>query len=317
MTLQGSELRQVETVETVAGEGARGGRVAPLVRALRAHQWVKNLLVFVPLLLAHRMFEWELLLRCAVGFGAWSLCASGGYLFNDLLDAEADRRHPYKRQRPLAAGSLSRGAAAWGAAVLLAAGLAPAFAWLPASFGLMLLLYLALTVAYTLLLKRLVVVDVLVLAGLYTLRVLAGGHAASVEVSPWLLAFSMFLFLSLAFVKRYTELRALAHDSTGPARRGYTAADTELLKSFGTASGYLSVLVLALYINQSREVTQLYRRPEALWLIGPCLLYWVTRVWLLAHRGRLHDDPVVFTVKDPASYAVGALVALLIIVATL
>jgi 4-hydroxybenzoate polyprenyltransferase len=306
-------LRETETIAAVAGE--RRERVAPLLRALRAHQWVKNLLVFVPLLLAHRVFEPGLLLRCAGAFAAWSLCASGGYLFNDLLDAEADRRHPYKRRRPLAAGALGRRAAGWAALALVAAGLAPALLWLPVRFGLMLALYLALTVAYTALLKRLVIVDVLVLAGLYTLRVLAGGFAAGVEVSPWLLAFSMFLFLSLAFVKRYTELRTAANGD-GPGRRGYTAEDTELLKSFGTAAGYLSVLVLAFYINQSREVTHLYRRPEALWLIGPCLLYWVTRVWLLAHRGRLHDDPVVFTVKDPASYAVGAAITLLIIIAT-
>lgn len=308
-------MRDTETINAVAEE-MPAGRGAPLLRALRVHQWVKNLLLFVPLLLAHRVFEWEPVLRCAFAFATWSLCASGGYLFNDLLDADADRRHPYKRRRPLAAGTLSRKAAALAALCLLAAGLAPAFAWLPASFGLMLLLYLALTVAYTVFLKRLVVIDVLVLAGLYTLRVVAGGYAASVEVSPWLLAFSMFLFLSLAFVKRYTELRAPGHDA-GFNRRGYTAGDTELLKSFGTTSGYLSVLVLALYINQSREVVHLYRRPEALWLIGPCLLYWLTRVWLLAHRGRLHDDPVVFTVKDPVSYAVGAAIALLAIIATI
>ncbi|HWS53987.1 MAG TPA: UbiA family prenyltransferase [Pyrinomonadaceae bacterium] len=308
-------MSETETIAAAGVEGrARAGRAAPLLRALRAHQWVKNLLVFAPLLLAHRVFEAEPLLRCAGAFAAWSLCASGGYLFNDLLDAEADRRHPYKMRRPLAAGALGRGAAAWAALALVAAGLAPAVLWLPARFGLMLGLYLALTVAYTALLKRLVIVDVLVLAGLYTLRVLAGGFAAGVEVSPWLLAFSMFLFLSLAFVKRYTELRAA--NGASPARRGYTAEDTELLKSFGTTAGYLSVLVLALYINQSREVTHLYRRPEALWLIGPCLLYWVTRVWLLARRGRLHDDPVVFTVKDPASYAVGAVIVLLAIVAT-
>jgi 4-hydroxybenzoate polyprenyltransferase len=309
-------LEQTETISAVTEEASapRAGGVAPLWGALRAHQWVKNLLVFVPLLMAHRVFEGGLVLRCACAFAAWSLCASGGYLFNDLLDAEADRRHPYKSRRPLAAGALGRRAAAWAVPFLLAAGLAAAFAWLPARFGLMLLLYLALTVAYTLLLKKVVIVDVLVLAGLYTLRVLAGGVAAGVEVSPWLLAFSMFLFLSLAFVKRYTELRTLGG---GASRRGYTADDAELLKSFGTASGYLSVLVLALYINHSREVTQLYRRPEALWLIGPCLLYWLTRVWLLANRGRLHDDPVVFTVKDPASYVVGALIALLIVIATL
>jgi 4-hydroxybenzoate polyprenyltransferase len=311
-------LRQ--TVNAVREEGAAraGGarRGAPLWRALRAHQWVKNLLVFVPVLMAHKLFEGAPVLRGAWAFAAWSLCASAGYLFNDLLDAEADRRHPYKSRRPLAAGALGRGAAAWASAGLLAAGLAVAFASLPVSFGLMLLLYLSLTVAYTIFLKRLVVVDVLVLAGLYTLRVLAGGLAAGVEVSPWLLAFSMFFFLSLAFVKRYTELRGVG-DGGGGSRRGYAAGDAELLKSFGTASGYLSVLVLALYINQSREVVQLYRRPEALWLIGPCLLYWVTRVWLLADRGRLHDDPVVFTVKDPASYAVGALILLVIAAASL
>ncbi|HEV3468137.1 MAG TPA: UbiA family prenyltransferase, partial [Pyrinomonadaceae bacterium] len=246
-------MRQTETIAAATEEGrVPKGRVAPLLRALRAHQWVKNLLVFVPLLLAHEVFDAELLLRCTAGFAAWSLCASGGYLFNDLLDAEADRRHPYKRGRPVAAGALGRGAAAWAALALVAAGLAPALAWLPARFGLMLALYLALTVAYTALLKRLAVVDVLVLAGLYTLRVLAGGYAGGVEVSPWLLAFSMFFFLSLAFVKRYTELRA-APSEAGAARRGYTAGDTELLKGCGTAAGYLSVLVLAALVDVERE----------------------------------------------------------------
>lgn len=305
-------MMATETLQADEGVG-RAGRGAALVGALRAHQWVKNFLVFVPLLLAHRVFDAALVVSCLWAFAAWCLCASGVYLVNDLLDAEADRQHPYKKNRPVASGALGRGAAWALAPALVLPGLALAFLVLPASFGVMLAAYLVLTTAYTFLLKRLAVVDVLVLAGLYTLRVLSGGYAAGVEVSPWLLAFSMFFFLSLAFVKRYTELRSAAN---GARRRSYTAEDTELLKSFGAASGYLSVLVLALYINQSREVTLLYRRPEALWLIGPCLLYWITRVWLLAHRGRLHDDPVVFTVKDPASYAVGALVAILIIVAT-
>jgi 4-hydroxybenzoate polyprenyltransferase len=302
-----------------SGEGGatRAGRAATWARALRAHQWVKNFLVFVPLLMAHLIGDANRLASAAVAFAAWCLCASGVYLFNDLLDLDADRSHPHKRARPLAAGSISARAALPAAAALMGAGLSVAFLLLPVAFGLMLVGYLALTTAYSAHLKRLPVIDVLVLAGLYTLRVLSGGYATSVPVSPWLLAFSMFLFLSLAFVKRYTELRAGSAASGRPSRRGYTREDTELLRSFGAASGYLSVLVLALYINQSREVTQLYRRPELLWLAGPCLLYWLTRIWLLAHRDQLHEDPVVFTVRDPASYVVGALIAALIVAASI
>jgi 4-hydroxybenzoate polyprenyltransferase len=304
--------------DELTGAG-KNGRVWPALRALRAHQWIKNLLVFVPVLMAHRVTDAPALTAAALAFVAWCLAASGVYLVNDLLDLEADRRHPYKRRRPLASGSLSKSAAAVLVPALLLPGLALAFLLLPTLFGLALLLYLSMTTAYSLFLKRLPIVDVMVLAGLYTLRVLSGGIAAGVAVSPWLLAFSMFLFLSLAFVKRYTELRSAADDDAHgeTSRRGYTREDMELLKSFGTASGYISVLVLALYINQSREVTLLYRTPAALWLIGPCLLYWVTRVWLLAARGRMHEDPVVFTVKDPVSYALGAVIAALIIIASL
>ena len=304
--------------DELAGAG-KAGRVWPALRALRAHQWIKNLLVFVPVLMAHRVTDAPALTAAAFAFVAWCLAASGVYIVNDLLDIEADRRHPHKRRRPLASGSLTKKSALVLVPALLLPGLALAFLLLPTLFGLALLLYLSMTTAYSLFLKRLAVVDVMVLAGLYTLRVLSGGIAAGVAVSPWLLAFSMFLFLSLAFVKRYTELRAAADDETHgeTSRRGYTREDMELLKSFGTASGYLSVLVLALYINQSREVTLLYRTPAALWLIGPCLLYWVTRVWLLAARGRMHEDPVVFTVKDPVSYALGAIIAALIVIASL
>jgi 4-hydroxybenzoate polyprenyltransferase len=302
--------------------GGRAGRAEPRAvraaawpRALRVHQWVKNFLVFVPLLMAHIVSDRGRLTAAIYAFTAWCLCASGVYLFNDLLDLEADRSHAHKRTRPLASGSIGARAALPAAALLVAAGLALAFLLLPALFGAMLVLYLVLTTGYSAYLKRLAVVDVLVLAGLYTLRVLSGGHATAVPVSPWLLAFSMFLFLSLAFVKRYTELRI--EGAGAPPRRGYTREDTELLRSFGAASGYLSVLVLALYINQSDEVRELYRRPELLWLTGPCLLYWLTRVWLLAHRGRLHEDPVVFTVRDPTSYLVGALIAALIVAASI
>jgi len=220
-------------------EGGAGRLLLLLARALRAHQWIKNLLVFVPVLMAHRVTDAPALTAAALAFVAWCLAASGVYLVNDLLDLEADRRHPYKRRRPLASGSLSKKSAAVLVPALLLPGLALAFLFLPTLFGLALLLYLSMTTAYSLFLKRLAVVDVMVLAGLYTLRVLSGGIAAGVAVSPWLLAFSMFLFLSLAFVKRYTELRAAADDDPHgeTSRRGYTREDMELLKSFGTASG--------------------------------------------------------------------------------
>lgn len=295
----------------------RPGRVLVLVKALRAHQWIKNVLVFVPLLMAHKILDTPSLVRAVYALVAWCLCASGIYLLNDIFDLKTDRLHPRKKFRPLAAGTLAIASVWILIPLLILAGLGIAFFLLPEPFGPALVLYLALTTAYSMYLKRLLMVDVLVLAGLYTLRVLSGGFATGIPVSPWLLAFSMFLFLSLAFVKRYTELRAATPDALPLAsRRNYTIDDTELLKNFGTVSGYLSVLVLVLYIN-SKEVVSLYRQPTILWLVGPCLLYWITRVWLLAHRGKVDEDPIVFTVKDPASYVVGAVVVAVVIAATL
>jgi 4-hydroxybenzoate polyprenyltransferase len=295
----------------------RPGRVLVLVQALRAHQWIKNLLVFVPLLMAHKILDTASLARTGYALVAWCLCASGIYLLNDVFDLKTDRLHPRKKFRPLAAGTLSIASVWILIPLLIVAGLGIAFFLLPEPFGPALVLYLALTTAYSMYLKRLLMLDVLVLAGLYTLRVLSGGFATGIPVSPWLLAFSMFLFLSLAFVKRYTELRSATLESLQLAsRRNYTVDDTELLKNFGTVSGYLSVLVLVLYIN-SKEVVSLYRQPTILWLVGPCLLYWITRVWLLAHRGKVDDDPIVFTVKDPASYVVGVAVVAVVVAATL
>jgi 4-hydroxybenzoate polyprenyltransferase len=306
------KLRSVSK-ETVT-PGTQTGFV--LARALRVHQWIKNLLVFVPLLMAHRILDAGVLTQATLAFIAWCLCASAVYLINDRLDLEADRLHATKRHRPLAAGTLSL-SAIWALVPLLGlSGLAIAFLLLPVSFGISILFYLGLTTAYSVHLKRMLMIDVLILAGLYTLRVLSGGYATGIPVSPWLLAFSMFLFLSLAFVKRYAELLAADPALTETSRRNYSAHDADLLKSFGSASGYLSVLVLVLYIN-SREVVALYRRPTILWLVGPCLLYWITRIWLLAHRGEMDEDPILFTVKDRTSYLVGGLVATVIIVATL
>ena len=296
-----------EAAGTAAGAAVRR---FPLLRALRIHQWVKNLLLYVPVLLDHRIFDPGSINRATMAIAAFCFAASGGYVLNDLLDLEADRRHPTKRNRPFASGALPP---------ILGVALIPVLfgiaLWAAASLGRpefleLLLLYMILTGAYSAFLKRLAVVDVLLLAGLYTLRVLAGVEASQVRFSTWLLAFSTFLFLSLAFLKRYTEVRGLDGEVNLQARRrGYQREDREWLSSLGSASGYLSVLVLALYIN-SEQVVALYSRPLLVWLVCPLLLYWIGRMWLLAFRDQIHEDPIVATVRDPTSYLVGALVGL-------
>lgn len=299
---------------TANGLAAPRSRAFALVQALRPHQWVKNLLVFVPVVLDHKLFHAETMSRAGTAFFAFCCAASSAYILNDVFDLEADRRHPTKRDRPFAAGTLSPvlGFVLVPALLALAVG---ASWWLPRGFLELLTLYVVLTSAYSLYLKRIAVVDVLLLAGLYTLRVLAGIAATGVRFSTWLLAFAMFLFLSLAFLKRYTEVSTMDGAATEQVRRrGYIRGDREWLGSMGGASGYLSVLVLALYIN-SEQVVALYRQPLALWLVCPLLLFWTSRMWLLAHRGQIHDDPIVATVRDPASYVIGALVALVMYLA--
>jgi len=287
-------------------------RTLALVRALRPHQWVKNLLVFVPVILDHKLFNSETMAKAGLAFLAFCCAASSAYILNDIFDLEADRRHPTKRDRPFAAGTLSPTLGIALVPGLLGAAFAVSWSALPVHFLELLVIYVVLTTAYSLYLKRCAVVDVLLLAGLYTLRVLAGIAAADVRFSTWLLAFSMFLFLSLAFLKRYTEVNAMDGAATEQVRRrGYIRGDREWLGSMGGASGYLSVLVLALYIN-SEQVVALYRNPLLLWLICPLLLFWTSRMWLLAHRGRIHDDPIVATVRDPVSYLLGALVAVVL-----
>jgi 4-hydroxybenzoate polyprenyltransferase len=293
---------------------ARQPRWLALVRAIRVHQWVKNLLIFVPVVLDHRLFQTDVVLQATMAFAAFCGAASGGYVLNDLFDLDADRRHSTKRFRPFASGALSP-TVGW-VLVPLLFGTALLFAnRLPRGFVELLALYLALTIAYSTYLKRIAVLDVLILASLYTLRVLAGVSATQVRFSAWLLAFCMFLFLSLAFLKRYAELTAL--DPGAPEqvrRRGYLRRDREWLGSMGGASGYLSVLVLALYIN-SDQVVVLYQHPILLWLVCPLLLFYVGRMWLLAYRGEIDEDPIVATVRDPASYLVGALVGLVLLAA--
>ncbi|MCP3999498.1 MAG: UbiA family prenyltransferase [Gammaproteobacteria bacterium] len=272
-----------------------------LLKAVRLHQWLKNSLIFVPLILTHQLTETQLFLQALMGFAAFSLCASSVYLLNDLLDLPADRQHPTKRFRPFAAGDLPVLYGVIAMVLLLVLSMIIALL-LPPYFFPVLVLYYICTMAYSLWLKSAALVDGVMLAGLYTLRLIAGAAAIAVAPTFWLLAFSMFLFMSLALIKRYSELQLLQADGEGQlAGRAYRSVDTETLAQLGTSSGYLSVLVLAFYIN-SDKVNEAYVRPEALWLLCPIMLYWISRMWLLTRRGEMHDDPVVFTIRDSRTY---------------
>jgi 4-hydroxybenzoate polyprenyltransferase len=306
---------QGELIAPASDAGARPLR--DVLRAIRPYQWAKNLLLFVPILMAHELRDTTRLGRVAIAFAVFCLCASAAYVLNDLWDREHDRHHPVKSSRPFAAGRLSAMAGVVMSLVLFAAGLIPSLLLLPRGFTAMLLLYVLLTTAYSLWLKRKLLLDVFVLAGLYTLRVLAGGQAASVEVSPWLLAFCIFFFLSLAFAKRYSELLRLQDEKSGDQIRGraYRVEDLAIIEAVGPASGYLSVLVLAFYVNQSDLVQKLYRSPSLLWLLCPVMLYWITRVWFFARRKSLLEDPILFAMKDRVSLLTVGLVAILLVLA--
>lgn len=272
-------------------------------RAARVHQWAKNVLIFVPLLLAHALHT-RTVLQALGAFLCFSLCASSTYIVNDLLDIEADRRHPRKRRRPFASGDLQGKTG-----VLLSAGLLLlsflVAAMLSGKFLSYLLLYLVTTLSYSLYLKRIVLVDVILLSGLYTLRLLAGAAATSIPISPWLAGFSIFLFLSLAIVKRFSELQNLrAAGQAVTNGRGYLISDTEQMRAFGTSSAYASVVVFSLYIS-GRDVTGLYPHPQRMWLITPIMILWLSRVWLLASRGELDEDPVIFALTDRMSMLLG------------
>lgn len=287
-----------------------------LFNVMRPHQWMKNLLVFVPLFAAHRYGDSNALLQALLAFVAFGLTASSTYLLNDLVDVVDDRHHPRKRSRPFAAGHLSllHGWLAW--PLLLALAFTLAGLGLPWNFTATLAAYFVLTVAYSLRLKQAPIVDVLTLAGLYTLRIIAGAAAIAVPLSFWLLLFSMFLFLSLALIKRYSELRlARAVGQSSPLRgRGYDPQDLETVSGLGGSAGYTAVLVLALYIQDSHTAS-IYATPNFIWLACPLLLFWISRAWLIAHRGHMHDDPIVFALKDRVSWAVAALFIVVFVLA--
>jgi len=288
---------------------------AALIKEIRIYQWVKNILIFLPIATAHRLFNPTELVQECIAFMAFSLCASSLYVFNDLLDLPADRRHPKKRFRPFASGALSIQTGVLLQPLLLLAAFLISILVLPSAFSYLLLTYAMTTMAYSIYLKKTAILDVLTLASLYTLRIIAGGVAVGITISSWLLAFSLFFFLSLAIGKRYAELQFRKVSTfQGIERRAYVGADKDILATMGVISGYMSVLVLALYIN-SQEVTTLYTNPQLLWLICPLLLYWISRTWLLAHRGTPDDDPLIAALKDPRSYVVAISAALIALVA--
>jgi 4-hydroxybenzoate polyprenyltransferase len=290
--------------------GAIANQPAALLRAMRPHHWLKNGLVFVPVLLAHELFVLQNFFHGAIAFLALSLCASAIYLLNDLIDIESDRRHPEKRHRPLAAGILSRSMAHAAVPVLIGGAFALALVLpQPRLFVGVIAAYLGVALAYVFYFKRKLLVDVLSLAALHTIRIIAGNVAADIPFSSWLLAFSMFLFFSLALVKRYSELR-VSDDDKGLRRRGrgYQKGDLDILSQMGIASGSISALIMALYVD-SKDVQEQYSHPELIWLICPIILYVITRIWVLAHRGEVPDDPLVFIMKDWRSHLMAIVVA--------
>jgi 4-hydroxybenzoate polyprenyltransferase len=291
-------------------------RIAVWLKALRIHQWLKNLLLFVPLLAAHQIGNTQSLGLLVIAFLSFSLCASSVYITNDLLDLESDRSHPRKRFRPFASAKLSVLHGVIAAPFLIAASFVLGIL-VGLDFLIVLLVYLFLTVTYSFSLKRLVLVDCLTLATLYTMRIIAGAAAVSVSLSFWLLAFSIFIFLSLALVKRYAELLVQSSEGKNSAHgRGYLVTDAPLLQSLGVSSGYISTLVIALYLR-SENVMSLYAQPLAIWLLIPILLFWVSWVWLKSSRGEMHDDPIVFAAKDKTSLSVAAVTAFVFVYAAI
>lgn len=270
-----------------------------LVKQIRPHQWVKNVLVFLPALAGHKFFNSDTLFTCVAAFTGFSFSASFVYVLNDLLDLPSDRNHHTKKNRPFASGDLS---IRWGLVLLptLLLFVAGISAFLPIGYSQWIAVYFILNIAYSFYLKQSVVVDIIALSMMYTLRVLAGGAASSVAVSEWLLSFSTLFFFSLACIKRYTEIIRSKTKITIDGR-GYRQVDHSMVQTLGVGSGLISMLVILLYL-QSKEVRALYHHPENLWFIEPILLFWISRIWILANRDEVHDDPVVFAVKDKTSW---------------
>jgi 4-hydroxybenzoate polyprenyltransferase and related prenyltransferases len=310
-----ARVRQATAVTTLAGsivEPPVPFKVScrTWIDALRGHHWAKNLLLFLPLALSHNL-ALDSVSRTFAGFVLYGLCASGLYILNDLLDLHSDRDHPWKKERPFAAGDISIAEGLLASVILLSSALGFGFL-LDVKFGLALFGYATLTMLYSLYLKKVALLDVFVLSSFYSFRILAGALITSTPLSQWFLAFSMFFFLSLAMAKRYSELvHASDLIEAGNSGRGYRTGDRELLLSLGVGSSFSAVVILSLYVH-SQDVLALYSSPEFLFLLCPIVLYWLSRTWLMAHRGELKEDPVTLAIRDRVSYAVGFVSALVI-----
>lgn len=304
------EKHQCELIETPKPT------IRTLMKMMRVHQWLKNSLIFVPVALAHEYLHVPTLLACTLAFVSFSAAASAIYIINDFFDLALDRKHPTKRNRPFASGMLSMpyGFAVVGSLLLLSAATALA---LPPVFWLTLVTYLVITTAYSLSLKRMLLIDVMTLAGLYTMRILAGQAATGIETSFWLLAFSIFFFLSLALVKRYVELRGTSVDPKERiAGRGYRPEDQEAISQAGMGAGFASAVVIALYLDSS-AVWEQYRHPYVLWPLAAIVLYMIIRIWILARRDEMHDDPIVFIITDWRSQLMGVIGGALLVAAVM
>ena len=312
VNLRPSLRRKLDSLCTIEAEfNYSSGSFKSYIRTLRLHQWLKNTLVFLPLALAHELDNSALIVNALIAFLCFGLCASSVYILNDLLDLSSDRQHRSKFRRPFAAGDIPLLSGLLLSPVLLFCAFSLATT-LPGTFIVVLALYYLCTGMYSFVLKRIMLVDVILLATLYTLRIISGAAAISVVPSFWLLAFSMFLFFSLAVVKRYTELNYLRNAGIEQSEgRGYYAQDLNMMAMFGCASAFLSVMVFALYINNEDTRNQ-YLTPELLWLICPLLLYMVSRIWLLAARGQIEEDPIIFALTDRVSQVVTLICGLLL-----
>jgi 4-hydroxybenzoate polyprenyltransferase len=302
------KTRKISNLKYVWKSAKTGWR--DYIKAIRAYQWLKNLLIFVPVITSLSFYSFSTLLQAAAAFFAFSFTASSGYVINDLMDLSADRAHPRKRFRPFASGKLSIPSGVALCFVLLTSGLFIA-SQLNTLFLFITMGYFIISVSYTLYLKKIVLYDVFILALLYSTRIIAGGVVTKISISFWLIAFSTFIFLSLAFVKRYSELMKIS-DKKGlvDKGRGYTNQDLTLLQVMGIVSGFLSVVVFSLYID-SAEVARLYSHPKLLWSASLLFLFWVSRIWLLTNRGEMTDDPIVFAIKDVSSYIIFFLIAVI------
>jgi 4-hydroxybenzoate polyprenyltransferase len=306
----------LQTAEELLPAGKQMAGPAAFLKALRPHQWSKNFLIFVPLVMAHRLFEMQALMNTILAFLCFGLVASTIYIMNDLMDLHQDRRHHSKKNRPFARGSLS---VRQGLLMMpfLVGGAVYIAAQLPKLFWLTMATYLVMNLGYTFYLKRKLLVDVLALSGAYTLRILAGNAAGPIDVSNWLLAFSLFFFLSLALVKRYVELDAAPEETDVKKRvmgRGYRKSDLDMVSQLGVASGFSAIVVLAIFIDGASK-SNMYQNAQVIWLVSPIVLYVIGRIWMLAKRREMNDDPIMFIIKDWRSHLMGAIVATIIYLA--